>query len=85
MNSIRYETKSFTKNSSSDVQSPQLSDELSKMSLTQDGGKLNLSGCDEITHSTTSSMQRLTERKTITTSSESRMDKKSQQHSYRLE
>ena len=65
-----------------------ISHDLSKLSLSQDGGNLQLTEVGNGAASSTrlaSMTQRVMERQTVTTSSESRVEKKSQQHSYRLE
>lgn len=55
------------------------------MTLNTDGGHLNLSADGGVGSSRLASMtQRVMERQTVTTSSESRSEKKTQQHSYRL-
>lgn len=77
IHSIRYETKTFETSTASDGDSlAPISHDMSNLTILNDtDGSI----------SSRSSMQRVTERQTVTTSSESRMEKKSQQHSYRLE
>ncbi|CAD7082909.1 unnamed protein product [Hermetia illucens] len=79
----RYETRSYD-TSSADQQQPTttVDSQFSQMSLSEDG-KLNLT---EGSSTRLASMtQRVVERKTMTTTTESRVEKKSQQHSFRLE
>lgn len=81
--SYRYETRSYD-TSSADQQQPTttVDSQFSQMSLSEDG-KLNLT---EGSSTRLASMtQRVVERKTMTTTTESRVEKKSQQHSFRLE
>lgn len=77
----RYETKSFNESSTGTP----LNQDFSKMTLTSNDGGGNLSLIDSGGSTRLASMtQRVMERQTVTTSSETRSEKKSQQHSYRL-
>ena len=62
-----------------------LESNFSQMTLqtTTDGGRLNL--VDEGSQRLSSMTQRVLERKTMTTTTESRTESKSQKHSFRLE
>lgn len=75
----RYETRKYEENS--DVKP--LEAGFSQISLHTDGGKLSLA--DEGSHRLSSITQRVMERKTFTTTTESRSEKKTEQHSFRLE
>lgn len=57
--------------------------EFAKLSLNEGGGNLSLVDAAGSTR-LASMTQRVMERKTVTTSSETHSEKKSQQHSYRL-
>lgn len=75
----RYETKTF-----SDSGPTPNHHEFAQMTLNTDGGHLNLSDGGVGSSRLASMTQRVMERQTVTTSSESRSEKKTQQHSYRL-
>lgn len=78
---LRHESSSYNNESTGP-----LSQEFTQLTLNTDGGHLNLSASDSgVGSSRLASMtQRVMERQTVTTSSESRSEKKTQQHSYRL-
>ncbi|XP_055913869.1 talin-2 [Eupeodes corollae] len=75
----RYETRKYEENN----ESKPLEAHFSQITLNSDGGKLSL--VDEGSQRLSSITQRVMERKTFTTTTESRSEKKTEQHSFRLE
>lgn len=77
----RYETKTFSSSSNNDPSS--INDGFTNMTISSDGNSVRVT--DTGSNRLQSMTQRVMERKTVTTSSESRMEKQNKQHSYRLE
>ncbi|XP_037955861.1 talin-1 isoform X2 [Teleopsis dalmanni] len=77
----RYETRNYDK--SSDLGVTPLDSSFSQMSLTTDGGKVSI--IDQGSERLSSMTQRVMERKTFTTTSETRSEKKTESHSFRME
>ncbi len=61
-----------------------INDGFTNMTISSDGNNIRLTEADG-SNRLASMTQRVMERKTVTTSSESRMEKQNKQHSYRLE
>ncbi|XP_017955297.1 talin-2 isoform X3 [Drosophila navojoa] len=86
--SSRYETRNFDKtantssNSESGLVKP-LESSFSQMTLNTDGGKISI--VDQGSERLTSMTQRVMERKSFTTTTESRSETKTEKHSFRLE
>lgn len=79
----RFETRTINNDSSSSAgRLPNA--EFAQLSLNTDGGNLSLVDSGVGSSRLASMTQRVMERKTVTTSSETHNEKKSQQHSYRL-
>lgn len=82
----RYETRNFDKsanNSVSELGVKPLESSFSQMTLNTDGGKISI--VDEGSERLTSMTQRVMERKSFTTTTESRSETKTEKHSFRLE
>lgn len=82
----RYETRNFDKsanNSASELGVKPLESSFSQMTLNTDGGKISI--VDEGSERLTSMTQRVMERKSFTTTTESRSETKTEKHSFRLE
>lgn len=78
----RYETRKFEKDGDLNGVQP-LETSMSQMTLSTDGGKVSI--IDQGSERLTSMTQRVMERKTFTTTTESRSEKKTESHSFRLE
>lgn len=82
----RYETRNFDKsaNNSSDLGTVKpLESSFSQMTLNTDGGKISI--VDQGSERLSSMTQRVMERKSFTTTTESRSETKTEKHSFRLE
>ncbi|XP_059217650.1 talin-1 isoform X2 [Stomoxys calcitrans] len=77
----RYETRNYDK--SSDLGVKPLESSFSQMTLNSESGKMSL--IDQGSQRLTSMTQRVMERKSFTTTSETRTEKKTESHSFRLE
>lgn len=77
----RYETRNFEKNN--DVNMKPLETNFSHISLNTDEGKVTLA--DQGSQRLTSMTQRVMERKTFTSTTESRSERKTEKHSFRME
>ncbi|XP_070064765.1 talin-2 isoform X3 [Drosophila virilis] len=89
--SSRYETRNFDKSANNSggstselgLAKPGLESSFSQMTLNTDGGKLSI--VDQGSERLTSMTQRVMERKSFTTTTESRSETKTEKHSFRLE
>ncbi|XP_070064766.1 talin-2 isoform X4 [Drosophila virilis] len=87
----RYETRNFDKSANNSggstselgLAKPGLESSFSQMTLNTDGGKLSI--VDQGSERLTSMTQRVMERKSFTTTTESRSETKTEKHSFRLE
>lgn len=79
--SYRYETRNYDKIIETDKKP--LDKSFNEMSLNTDGGNLSL--IDQGSQRLTSMTQRVMERKSYTTTSETRTEKKTESHSFRME
>lgn len=77
----RYETRNYDK--TSELGEKPLESSFSQMTLNTDSGKVSL--IDQGSQRLTSMTQRVMERKSFTTTSETRTEKKTESHSFRLE
>lgn len=80
---FRYETKSFDSQNEPNS-TTNISKDFSTMTITSDGGTVVLDDGDS-TQRSSQLTQRVMERKTVTTKTEQHSERKTQQHSYRLD
>lgn len=92
LSSLRYETRNFDKAAANNTTTSSSSDlgvvkplesSFSQMTLNTDGGKISI--VDQGSERLTSMTQRVMERKSFTTTTESRSETKTEKHSFRLE
>lgn len=77
----RYETRNFEK--SNEIVDKPLDSSFSQLTLSTDGGKVSI--MDQGSERLTSMTQRVMERKTFSTTTETRSEKKTESHSFRME